>query len=224
MPLGRLGDQPNTTARKWVLATACALAVASLIGACGQNVEPEQITYSGYTVDPPTSVAEVALPAADGSGEVSMAAPEGDLRLLYFGYLSCPDVCPTTMSDVKNAVGQLPTKYHNSVHVGLVTVDPDRDSSEDLYAYLDNFVSDGDAFRTEDQDKLRAATGAFGANYEITMKSDEIDVAHTAELYAVDDQGTVVMQWPFGTDSESLAQDLEALLSNPTNQSNESST
>ena len=75
------------------------------------------------------------------------------------------------------------------------------------------FVEDGIALRTEDPDQLRAAADAFGADYEVSTNDEgEIEVSHTGELYAVDQNGTVVMQWPFGTDFESTTRDIRSLL------------
>ena len=82
-----------------------------------------------------------------------------------------------------------------------------------LDGYVTNFVDDGLALRTDDDAALRTVTDAFGADYEVTTDDDgDIEVSHTGELYAVDDAGTVVMQWPFGTSYESLARDLRSLL------------
>jgi protein SCO1/2 len=173
--------------------------------------DPE--TYSGYVVDPPVKVDTVSLPVADGSGEFAMVAPPGGLEVIYFGYTFCPDVCPTTMADVRKAMAELPAAEAERVGVAMVTIDPARDTAEVLDGYVSNFVDDGVALRTDDDAALRAATDAFGANYDVTTNADgEVEVAHTGELYAVDDTGTVVMQWPFGTSYESLARDLRSLL------------
>ena len=78
---------------------------------------------------------------------------------------------------------------------------------------MTNFVEDGQALRTEDDTVLRSAADAFGANYNVETNAEgDVEVSHTGELYAVDDSGTVVMQWPFGTTYESLARDLRSLL------------
>lgn len=170
-------------------------------------------TYSGYVVDPPVEVDTVSLPIADGSGDFTMVAPPGGLEVVYFGYTFCPDVCPTTMADLRKALAELPTEEAERIGVAMVTIDPARDTAEVLDGYVSNFVDDGVSLRTDDDAALRAATDAFGANYDVTTNEDgDVEVAHTAELYAVDDTGTVVMQWPFGTSYESLARDLRSLL------------
>lgn len=168
--------------------------------------------FSGYTRTPAPSVASVTLPAADGT-EVGFAAPPGGVRLVYFGYTSCPDVCPTTLSDVKRAVASLPEAGRPKVSVDMVSIDPARDTAEKLTEYVTTFVPSGVAVRTDDDARLRAAARAFGADYEVTPGADGTpEVVHTAELYAVDDQGRVVLIWPFGTARDDLARDLRRLL------------
>ena len=145
-----------------------------------------------------------------------VARPDG-LALVYFGYTYCPDVCPTTMSDLRRALGELPDGEADRVDVAMVTIDPARDSAEVLEGYVGNFIADATALRTDDPELLRSAADAFGADYAVEQTPDgEFEVSHTGEVYAVDDSGTVVMQWPFGTGSESLARDLESLLSQAT--------
>ncbi len=177
----------------------------------GESAEVD--TYSGYVVDPPVVVGDVVLPLADGSGEWQMTADPGGLELVYFGYTFCPDVCPTTMSDVRRTLEALPEDEADRVGVAMVTIDPARDTTDVITGYVENFVPDGAALRTDDEVLLRSAADAIGADYEVTTASDgEVEVKHTGELYAVDDTGTVVMQWPFGTSQEALERDLRSLL------------
>lgn len=191
-----------------------ALAVLSVgLVAAGCSGEPVEDTYSGYVVDPPLTVAEVALPDAVSGAPIEMPAEPGDLRLVYFGFLSCPDVCPTTLSGVKRALADMDPQDAAKVGVGFITVDPDRDDGERMASYLANFVENGDVMRTEDPKALKAAADEFGVGYEVVTNDDgEIEVGHTPDLFAVNSEGTVVMQWPFGTAAESLSRDLTSLL------------
>lgn len=173
--------------------------------------EPE--SYSGYTIDPPPEVSQVSLPLADGSGEQAMTAGIGGLRLVFFGYTACPDVCPTTMSDLRRALEDMPADERSRVEVAMVTIDPARDVAPGFVDYVTAFVPDGSALRTDDETALRAAADAFGADYEVATTDDgEVEVSHTGELYAVNDAGQVVLHWPFGTDHESLNRDIRSLL------------
>ncbi len=148
----------------------------------------------------------------DADGRVALVAPRGGLLLVYFGFLSCPDVCPTTLADVRSALGRLDTDDAARIEFAFVTVDPDRDGPEELDAYLRHFTPRFHALR-ESGVALDVALDAFLASARVEVAADgTVEVAHTGVLYAVDDRGIVVVEWPFGTSAESIAADLALLL------------
>jgi protein SCO1 len=159
------------------------------------------------------SVAEVTLPDVSRSGTpFTMVAPDGGVLVVYFGYTFCPDICPTTLSDVRSALAAMGDDAER-VEVAMVTVDPERDVDAVIGPYLQSFVPDGHALRTEDPTALAAAGDAFGADFHvITTSNGAIEVTHTAYLYAVDDIGTIRIVWPFGAEPDRIASDLETLL------------
>lgn len=210
--------------RPWRVPTPTAavlvvLLVAAVLAACGTGTSEDADTapeedgeFSGYVRDPQPDVGTVTLPAADGT-PVAMTAEPGGMRLVYFGYTFCPDVCPTTMSDVKRALASLPAEQRERVQVDMVTIDPARDTGEKLTEYVTTFVPDATALRTDDPAALRTAASAFGANYAVKPGPEgEPEVSHTAELYAVDDAGRIVLVWPFGTSYRDIGADLTRLL------------
>lgn len=195
-------------ARRRVAALALAVAVAS--SACGDD--PAE-SYAGIVREPAPVVAGVSLPDATTGAPVAFRAEPGGVLLVYFGYLTCPDVCPTTMADIRTALTKLPSGSRELIDVRMVTIDPGRDTAAALEAYVDSFV-DGAALRTEDPSALRAAADAFGADYRVTTAPDGgVEVSHTAFLYAVDDQGRLRLTWPFGVTAADIARDLTRLLS-----------
>lgn len=145
-----------------------------------------------------------------------LRADYGKLLLLYFGYLSCPDVCPTTMSALAVAVRSLPAEDRRSLEVAMVTGDPARDSGQDIVDYLKHFFNDLPVYglRTADSEQLTRAEDAFGAASEIDphKPGEAYTVSHTAFLYAVDHTGRVLLMWPFGSLSEDISSDLKVLL------------
>jgi protein SCO1/2 len=93
----------------------------------------------------------------------------------------------------------------------MVTVDPERDN-DILTGYVQSFVPDAEAAGTLDADLLAAAAEPFGASYSVTTGDDgEIEVAHSGFLYLVDDEGELVVTWPFGISSTDMAADVEQL-------------
>lgn len=163
-----------------------------------------------------THVGDVALPdASQGGAPFSMQANDDELLIVYFGFTACPDVCPTTLADLRSALSIIGDDI-DSVDVAMATIDPDRDSDENMIAYLGAFVDDGHPLRSDNQTILRAATDAFGADYEVfTNAEGRIEVIHTAYTYGVDDAGTIQIIWPFGTEPELIAEDIEEFLGSP---------
>jgi protein SCO1/2 len=163
------------------------------------------------------TVPDVTDPAQRGRGDVQdgrlrMVAGEGRLLLVYFGFLNCPDVCPTTLMDLKVAMERLEPAQREQLDVVFVTVDPVRDTPEAMAAYLGHFYPTYHATRAEDEE-LEAVLAPFLASAEVRTAADgAVEVSHTALLYAVDDRGRVVVEWPFGTTAASMAADLETLL------------
>ena len=205
--------RPSARSPRWrhgLPLAAVALLCAALVGcggdeaADGPSTTADDGVLSGYTREPTPSAAEVEFPLADGATLPAAAAP-GGLRVVYFGYTSCPDVCPTTMSDLKRAIAKLPEADQDRVEVVMVTIDPERDLPEKLDAYVTTFIADGDASRFEDAESLAAAAAVFGARYAVEPSPDgEPEVSHSGDLYAVDDSGDIVLQWPFGITTDDL--------------------
>lgn len=189
-----------------------AIAILSLVTTSCAS-EPEEL--SGFVRDPLPSVADVTLPdASAGDSPFQMVAPADELLLVYFGYTACPDVCPTTLADMKRvwaALGDDAAK----VTFAMETIDIDRDTDEVITGYVQSFLPEAHALRARDDDTLRAAADAFGADYSVDVDEEgHYEVQHTAHVYAVDDQGLIQVTWAFGTDPDTIVKDIRLLLEN----------
>ncbi|MDP2293723.1 MAG: SCO family protein [Actinomycetota bacterium] len=194
------------TARRTALLAASVL----LVAACGSDEKSR--TLSGYELDPPPSVAALSLPdVSDGGTEFDFVADDGRLLIVYFGYTSCPDVCPTTLAELKKALKQVGDDA-SKVDLAMITIDPDRDTDEIVAQYVQSFIPGAHALRTTDEPALEATAAAFGASYSVeTTAEGEIEVGHSAAMYVVDSAGDVVLTWPFGIPADGIATDLEIL-------------
>ena len=192
------------------LRRAVALATSLVIlASCGSDGGRELV---GYTLEPAPQVDAVALPDLSKGGEpFELRAQPAGLLVVYFGYTNCPDICPTTMSDVRTALRELGDDAEK-VGVAMVTIDPDRDTPV-LADYVSSFVEDGHALATDDAAELRAVADPFGVSYLVAANAaGEIEVTHTTQLYVVDDAGRLALTWQFGVTADDLADDLEQLL------------
>ncbi len=190
-----------------------AMAAAAVLVACGGS-DRELV---GMTREPAPQVDAVALPdvSADGA-PFEFRAPADGLLVVYFGYTNCPDVCPTTMADLKVALADIGDDAER-VEVAMVTVDPDRDTAV-LADYIQSFFPDAHAIATDDQAALQSVAGPFGVSYEVrTAPNGEIEVGHSSNLFAVDDEGRLVLTWSVGggegtARADDLAGDIRQLL------------
>jgi protein SCO1/2 len=199
-----------------VACVAIALAALAFAG-CGSDETTGQL--NGMTRQPPTKVGDVTLPDVnpDSSDPARPLKGEGDGYLLvYFGFTSCPDVCPTTLADLRLALEGLDDSERERIRVAMVTVDPRRDTAKVLNGYLGYFFpkSGFSALRTTDASRLASVESEFGASHRIgkAKKDGSYDVDHSAQTYAVNSDGVVEVEWPFGTSAQDMRSDIELLL------------
>lgn len=197
--------------------TLLALTVMVLAGCGGSDQQPAGL--SGITRDPPISTKNLTLPdrspVSEGE-EVPLKGPEGGLMLVYFGYTFCPDVCPTTMADLRLALAELAPEQRDRIEVAMITVDPARDTAGVLNGYMGHFFEPGEfrSFRTGNAKRLAEVERAFEATHELGKPDDRgyYEVSHTAQVFAINDRGTVEVEWPFQTDAALVADDIRYLL------------
>lgn len=193
-----------------VVATMAVVVAAAVGAGCGSDEGDE---LRGLQRLPVPDVSGFSLPEASGDGgDFVMVAGDGEVLVVYFGYTSCPDVCPTTMADTRVALEQLGDDAER-VEVAMVTIDPARDTGERLTSYVQSFVPGAHALVTADDGVLRDVADAFGVSYEVIDDGEgEPEVSHTGFLYAVDDAGDLQVSWAFGTPADDIAHDLRLLL------------
>lgn len=191
------------------LTTTLAVAALATLAACS----PGPDTLIGYVPPTTKSVASVTVTEiVDGAPRpFSFRAGAGEILVVIFGYTNCPDICPATLANLKNARKKLGDDA-SRVDIAMVTVDPERDTPAIMPRYLSSFTDRFHAVIPSSQDELRAAEDVFQASSSVTKVDGRIEVSHTGTAYAVNELGEVVVEWPFGIDVPSLVSDLEMLL------------
>lgn len=136
----------------------------------------------------------------------------GKAVVVFFGYTHCPDVCPTTLSEIAEAKRLLGPDGAKVVGV-FVTVDPQRDTPEMLKAYIANFGPDFVALHGTPE-QLAAVAKEYKVYYKkVEGKTpDSYTMDHSAGSYVYDPQGRVRLYTRYGTGPEALASDLKVLL------------
>lgn len=177
------------------LVRACAallLGVMALTGCSGDDRSLDNI--DGYVVVPgkPMGPATGSVTLTDGSTWRYTDAPAGKITLLYFGYTSCPDVCPTTLADLAATLRKLPQADRDKVRVMFVSTDPARDTPEQISRWLSGFDPDFRGGRADINDVIdQAKTYGIGIDPPKVSKTD-YQVTHGAQLLVLKAGGGAV--------------------------------
>ncbi len=137
-----------------------------------------------------------------GDKVVTQKAFKGKVVLLYFGYSSCPDVCPTTMAQLAQVMKNLGADA-NKAQIVFVSVDPHRDTPGKLQTYVDAFYKGAIGLTgTEDQiaDVARRYRVAYQIEKPTTADKDDYVVTHSRGVYIFDQRGRARLLAP-GTES-----------------------
>ena len=134
----------------------------------------------------------------------------GKIVLLFFGYTSCPDVCPTTLAELNQALKQIGDKA-NSVQVVFVSVDPDRDTPERVQEYVSRFNPSfiGLSGTAAELEKIWTDYDIFR---EIVQSDAGVIVNHTARTILIDKDVAMRLSYGFGTPVDDIVHDLELIL------------
>ncbi len=186
-----------------------ALLLSLLLAGCGAPY-----AFNGTLYDPAIPAPEIAGLNPDGS-PFSMQALQGNVVLLFFGYTSCPDICPLALSDlqaVKTALGD----EARDLAVVYVSVDPERDTPERLGDYIKAFDPEFYSVHVP-LDALPEVKQGYG----VYAEKRALDAGQSAAGYLVDHSGwTYLIDKPgnlravFGTDTpvEAMVEDTRYLL------------
>ena len=112
---------------------------------------------------------------------------QGRWHILFFGFTACPDICPTTLSDMRRLFSQLPKETRDQLQLVLITADPARDTPQQLKTYLD-YYRGGFNGLTGDMEQLQRLSRALGLPFET---QGDYSVSHSGNLALVGPDGTL---------------------------------
>jgi protein SCO1 len=165
---------------------------------------------NGSVIDPPLVVDDFTLHSV--AGPVSLSDFRGQYIILYFGYTSCPDICPDSLAKFREALSKQGERA-SEVQVIYVSVDPGRDSIEYCDVYAKRFSPDFLGI-TGSEAEIAAVTAKLGIFYQLNPPDDGgfYTVDHTASALILDRQGNLILTWPYGMTPDQMEDDLRALL------------
>lgn len=189
----------------WLLAFTLALSLAG----CDQEPKP---VFRGSDISGASFGQRLALTDHNGRA-VTLDSFRGKLVVLFFGYTHCPDVCPTTLSDMAEAFKLMPEGASERVQVLFVSVDPERDAPEILKAYVPYFHPSFLGLLGSPEQVAQVAK-EFRVVYRKHVEPGATDylVDHSAGSYVLDSHGRPRLYLPFGHTPHDIANDLLILL------------
>lgn len=136
----------------------------------------------------------------------------GQVRLVFFGFTSCPDVCPTALAQLQGAVRKMPEHLQEQVTILFVSVDPKRDTPEKLASYV-NFFGGNIVGLTADEPTLRKLAKRYRTTfgYGEPDAAGNYDVSHSSAIYVFDHRGQVRLLLRPELPTDRIRDDLVAL-------------
>ncbi len=182
----------------------CSITICSLAAACdsGPQFRSTDITGAPYGQ---------ALELADHTGKPRRLEDwRGKVVVLFFGFTHCPDICPTTLAEISQALRTLGPEAER-VQVLVVSVDPERDTPEALAKYVSAFDPRFVGLRG-DLAATKKVAAEFKIYFEKRKTGESYTVDHSAQSYVIDARGRLRLLVRHDRIAQDLAPDLRTLL------------
>lgn len=206
---------PSRRGARWArgLSLGLLLVAAALLSACQKSAGPgtRSSAFHGVDITGASYAQGFDLPDSEGH-ERRLSDFKGKVVVVFFGYTQCPDVCPTTMTELAQAK-RLLGPLGPQVQGVFITVDPERDTADLLTRYVHAFDPSFIALRADAQ-RTRATAESFHVFYEKVPgdRPGSYTIDHTAGSFVFDRQGRVRLFMRFGMGPKAWADDLSTLI------------
>jgi protein SCO1 len=196
-----------------LVATACTPTTSTAIAAQGLERQPDG--WRGLPLERPREMPEVTLLDTDREPFDLAADTAGTPTLLFFGYASCPDICPIHLRTLADAMSKANVSTQQ-VQVVFVSVDPDRDTPERIEGYLQDLRATSFVGLHGDLDTVEEALRALDLPGPVVEGPDprgEGDlIGHPAQVIGFDAEGNALRVWPFGARRSDWVADLPRIV------------
>jgi protein SCO1 len=196
-----------------LVVSACTPTTSTAIAAQGLERQPDG--WRGLPLERPREMPEVTLLDTDREPFDLAADTVGTPTLLFFGYASCPDICPIHLRTLADAMGNANVTTEQ-VQVVFVSVDPDRDTPERIEGYLQDLRAPSFVGLHGDLDTVGEALRALDLPGPVVEGPDprgEGDlIGHPAQVIGFDADGNALRVWPFGARRSDWVADLPRIV------------
>jgi protein SCO1 len=198
------------SSRSYLLWSGLALLVLVLVTAAVTLTRP--YIFHGSVIQDTYQAPDFSLP--DGRGtEFHLAEQRGKVVLIFFGFTNCPDICPTTLADFKQVYQRL-GKDADKVDFVYITVDPDRDTPQEIADYAARFEPSFYGLSGTEQ-QLKPVWKSYGVYRKLDKQSPtdtSYEVEHSTQVYAIDPSGNLRLTFAYGTPVDDILQDVRHLI------------
>lgn len=197
------------------LVAVCVLVLGILVvlrtqGQGAESSDPGDLGLYGRILDEPSPRPDFTLTTTEGEPFDFAAQTRGRMTLLFFGFTSCPDICPIHLATLADALDQsgVPRPI-----VVFVSVDPARDTPEVVREYLDRFDTDfiGLVGTLDDVAEAQRAAGVPESVIEPADDNGDYLVGHSAQILVYTSDDLAHVTYPFGVRQQHWAADLPRL-------------
>lgn len=202
---------------KFLLLALAVAAISLLVGALAWKVQQGKTeAYRSLIAYPqPRTVADFTLQDETGTA-FSLDGFRGQWSVLFFGFTSCPDICPNTLFQLQQARAKWAGEAENSRVPGiyLVSVDPERDSPQRLMEYLEYF-GPGISGLTGEPPQLQALARQLGIAFHVQDHESgdlEYSVDHSAALVLLNPEGQLFGVMTAPHDADDIAHDISLVI------------
>jgi protein SCO1 len=168
--------------------------------------------WQGSLLDPPIVLQDFSLPSTTGKN-FTLSEHQGEVLLLFVGYTSCPDYCPTTLAELTRVYDALGDKAER-VKVVFVTGDPERDTLERMTQYIQAFNPEFIGISVEGT-ALEALLAQFYATAIKQLAPDSAlgyTIEHSTRLYLINPDGEWMLHYAYSTSYRDIVADIEKIL------------
>ncbi len=189
--------------------------VGIYVAACGVPADGgTRGELRGWAMDTPIPKPDLRLTDTNGEAFDLREETDGYLTLVFFGYTHCPDVCPVHMANLSAVFGDLIPEVRDRIKVVFVSTDPERDTSERLRSWLDNFDRAFIGLRGS-LDDINAALSSMllpGVAVIPGEHGSEPLIGHPSAILAFSPDGLARVRYPYGVRQADWAHDLPLLV------------
>ena len=194
--------------RAAALFAACA---ALVLVACGDDAS--KVKFNATDITGAQFGKTLALNDSATQEPRTLDSFKGKATVFFFGYMFCPDYCPTTMTTLNDVLAKMKPEDAAKVQVVFVTVDPARDKPKILAEYVKAFnPSFAGLYGTDEQ------TAAVAKEFKIIYQKSQVKseftylVDHSTQMYAFDPQGRIRLMIRHEAGADAIAKDLSKLV------------